>query len=112
MAEPPNRPEDPRAAATADAGPELDPLAMALNLLAAVGVLGEAIDADPLGARVRALGNQGFESALLAARLATISIAEDVRRIADHLTATARRERLCRSSPCHTRRSRSRLRDA
>jgi hypothetical protein len=73
-----------------------DPLEMARNALAHVRALVAfqvEVDTDPekaLLARVHHVGAQADQDSKVAARMATVSIAEDVRRIADHLTRGAR----------------------
>lgn len=73
---------------TPNAAPE-DPLEMAANLLVAVRAIAEALDRGLSPAAEHQLGIHGEESAKLAAHLATVSIARDLRRIADHLTGGA-----------------------
>ncbi|MEV7908360.1 hypothetical protein [Streptomyces anulatus] len=68
-----------------------DPLEMATNLVAAVGRLAEQTTRDPMGAAIHGLPSRAFSSAEQAERLATVSIARGLRRIADHLTGTAER---------------------
>lgn len=72
-----------------------DPLQMASNLVAAVARLGEQASTDPHLGYASQAGARAAASAAMAAQLATVSIARDVRRIADateHRTATERAE--------------------
>lgn len=64
---------------------ELHPLQMARNCAAAVARAAEHQDRDPLGAYIAHSGTQGAQAAQLAGQLALVSIAEDLRRIADRL---------------------------
>ncbi|MEV4093847.1 hypothetical protein [Streptosporangium saharense] len=68
-----------------------DPLEMANNLTAAVARLAERAVRDPMGATLDGLPGRAIVAAEQAERLATVSIARDLRRIADHLTGTAER---------------------
>lgn len=58
---------------------------MARNCVAAVLRVAEAQERDPLQARIAQLGTRGHQSAQLAGYMALVSIAGDMRRIADHL---------------------------
>lgn len=60
-----------------------DALAMATNLARAVLGHAEHLAADPMDAYLRGTANRGVMGAQLGADLALISIAGDVRRIAD-----------------------------
>ncbi|MEV8635201.1 hypothetical protein AB0395_26440 [Streptosporangium sp. NPDC051023] len=68
-----------------------DPLEMANNLVAAVGRLAEHTSRDPMGAAIHGLPSRAVAAAEQAERLATVSIARDLRRLADHFTGTAER---------------------
>jgi hypothetical protein len=65
---------------------QLDVLDMARNLTAAVQRAAEHIEADELGAYLDRTGDRAFAGAQMASYLATVSIAVDLRRIADTLT--------------------------
>lgn len=73
------------ASAGPPAGPA-DPLDMARNCTAAVLAIANAQERDPVRSLVLRLGERGRGTAELAGELALVSIAEDLRRIADHLT--------------------------
>ena len=62
-----------------------DALKMAQNCAASIDRLSAYQVSDPLGAYIAQSGRQGMDAADLAAGLALVSIAEDLRRIADHL---------------------------
>ena len=69
-----------------------DPLAMALNCVAAVQRAAE-LQADPdpdvqIKAYIAGAGRQGSQAAQLAAQLALVSIAADIRRLADDAMQT------------------------
>lgn len=66
-----------------------DPLEMANNLVAAVARLAERAVRDPMGATLDGLPGRAIVAAEQAERLATVSIARDLRRLADHFTGTA-----------------------
>jgi hypothetical protein len=55
---------------------------MARNCAIAVQQAADFQDSDPLGARVHNAGKQGMDAAQLAARMALVSIAEDLHEIA------------------------------
>jgi hypothetical protein len=61
----------------------MDPLEMAANAAAAVGRYAEYQDQDPLSAHIARAGQQGHEAAQLAACMALVSIAQDLRRLVD-----------------------------
>ena len=65
----------------------MDPLAMALNCVAAVQHIAEVQSSpDPevqIQAHIAKLGTLGAQSAQLAAQMALVSIAADIRRLAD-----------------------------
>jgi hypothetical protein len=63
----------------------LDPLDMAGNLVAAVEQLARYAADDPLQAHVHQAGARQAANGELASQLALVSIARDLRRIADHL---------------------------
>jgi len=62
-----------------------DPLDMALTGVKNVQVAGWAETVDPTRAYVARVGKQGADAAWFAACMALVSIAQDVRRIADAL---------------------------
>jgi hypothetical protein len=62
---------------------EMTPLEMCRNLTRHVAAFALAADEDPLGAHVARLGDRQHATAELAARLALVSIAEDVHRLTD-----------------------------
>ncbi|MEU1736508.1 hypothetical protein [Streptosporangium sp. NPDC020145] len=66
-----------------------DPLEIANNLVAAVRGLAQQTTRDPMEAAIRGFPARVVAAAEQARRLATVSIARDLRRIADHLTGTA-----------------------
>jgi hypothetical protein len=72
------------------AGELLDPLAMARNCLAYVAAAAAwQNDPDPerqIQAHINRVGAQADQDSKVAARMALVSLAEDVRRIADHVT--------------------------
>jgi len=63
-----------------------DPLEMANNVLAGFRAMAARAAKDPVAAAAEQLNEQGTGQARLAASLALVSIARDLRRIADHLT--------------------------
>lgn len=60
-----------------------DPLAMAQNAAAAVGRYADYQAREPVEAYIAKAGEMGHQSAQLAACMALVSIAQDLRRIAD-----------------------------
>ena len=66
--------------------PVLTPLEMALNAAANVAMIARATDDDPVGAHLNRNGERAAAAAELASRLALVSIAEDLHRIADSIT--------------------------
>jgi hypothetical protein len=77
----------------------LDPLDMARNLIAGVQRAAEKIEADELGAFIEHAGEYGHYAGQLAANLALVSLAEDVRRITDVLVRADDRLDLDREGP-------------
>lgn len=77
-------------ARAADERPALTPLEMALNAAANVAMIARATDDDPMMAHLNRNGDRAHAAAELAAKLALVSIAEDIRRIADALTGEGR----------------------
>ncbi len=75
---------------TTPAGGPADALEMARNCAAAVLRIANAQEQDPLRSHVLRLGERGHASAELAGRLALVSIAEDLHRIAAVLEAGPR----------------------
>jgi hypothetical protein len=77
---------------TTTRAPAPDPLDMARNLTRTVEAVARYVeDGGPdaeLQAHVRGLGPQQHHAAEMAGQLALVSIAADLRRIADHLTGT------------------------
>ncbi|GAA3078195.1 hypothetical protein [Streptosporangium carneum] len=65
-----------------------DPLEMANNLVAAVGRLAAHTARDPMQAAIHGLASRAVAAAEQAERLATVSIARDLRRLTDHLTGS------------------------
>ena len=63
--------------------PDPDPLEMARNCVAAVARIADYQERDPLQAYTSGAGAQGMQTAKLAACMALVSIAQDLRRIAD-----------------------------
>lgn len=63
-----------------------DPLELANNGVAAVRAIADQQERDPLMASASGLSRHGAATALLASQLALVSIARDIRRIADHIT--------------------------
>lgn len=74
--------------AFADEARELSPLEMAQNAAAAVKRAADLQATDPIQAHIGHVGEQGHQAAALAQAMALVSIAEDVRRIANHLDAS------------------------
>jgi hypothetical protein len=72
--------EEPDTQATAD------PLEMADNLVGSVHGLVNEVNRDPVAGMVSRLGKRAFDQSQMAGSLALVSIARDLRRIADHLT--------------------------
>jgi hypothetical protein len=65
---------------------QLDALDMARNLTAGIQRAAEQIEADELAAYLHRTGDRAFAAAQMASYLALVSIAADLRRIADTLT--------------------------
>jgi hypothetical protein len=65
--------------------PRLSPLEMALNAARAVERSAQYQQDDPLGSYIARAGEQGQNAAHVAACMAIVSMAEDIRRIADLL---------------------------
>lgn len=63
-----------------------DPLAMANNLTEAIREMSAKSAEDPLLSVTQRLGERAASHGRMAAELALVSIARDLRRIADHLT--------------------------
>lgn len=67
-----------------------DPLDMARNAARFVGIVADMQGSDDpdvqIQARITGAGKQGMDSALVGGMMALVSLAADVRRIADHLT--------------------------
>ena len=65
------------------AAAQATPLDMARNLVRVVAACAAASENDPLMAHVQRVGDRGHQAAQLAANLAVVAIAEDVRRLTD-----------------------------